>query len=112
MPSSQKRFQVRFRAAERKRLEELPLSEFDIGCMGGFREQPDGSYVLDAVVPESVLKKLKTPRVEMDVVSDLQEEKARAKTLNPKHVGRGNRYEGKDWIPRGLGKKLTEGDRS
>jgi hypothetical protein len=112
MPPPEKRFHVRFRAAERNHLEALPIKSFDIGCMGGFREQDDGSYALEAVVPEKVLKKVKAPRVEIDVLADIGEEAARAKPLKAKNVGRGNRYEGKDWIPRGLGKKLREGDRS
>jgi hypothetical protein len=112
MPTQAKHFHVRFRAADAKDLAKLPIHQMDIGCMGGFRRQDDGSYALEAVASDKLLAKLKRPSVTIEVLADLEEENERAKKIKSKQIDQGNRYEGKDWIPRGLGKKVREGDAS
>ena len=107
-----KKYRVRFRAAELEALHELPLKEMDIGCMGGFRKQSDGSYAMEAVVSEIVLAKVKDrPRVTAEIMADLDEEIERASQMKETQVGAGNRYQGENRTPRGLGKKVREGDR-
>lgn len=110
MASPAKHFHVRFRAAHAKDIAKLPIHQIDIGCMGGFREQEDGTYALDATVPEKLLPKLKRPAITIEVLADLEEERKRAQKIQSKQIDQANRYEGKDWIPRGLGKKIREGD--
>lgn len=113
MPPQDKKYRVRFRASELEALHELPLKDIDMGCMGGFRKQDDGSYALEAVVSETVLEKVKEKRrVRVEVVADLDEEAERAKQIKDRQVGEGNRYKGENRIPRGLGKKVREGGRS
>jgi hypothetical protein len=113
MPPQDKKYRVRFRASELETLHELPIREMDIGCMGGFRKEKDGSYALEAVVSERVLEKVKERRpVRVEIISDLDEEAERAKQIKDPQVGQGNRYTGKDRIPRGLGKKVRDEDRS
>jgi len=112
MPSQDKKYRVRFRASKLEALHELPLKEMDIGCMGGFRKQDDGSYALEGVVSEPVLEKLKDrPGVRTEILADLDEEIERASQIKDRQVGEGNRYKGENRIPRGLGKKVREGDR-
>lgn len=113
MPPQDKKYRVRFRASEAEALHELPIEEMDIGCMGGFRKQDDGSYALEAVVSERVLEKVRERRaVRVEVLADLDEEAERARQVKDRQVGEGNRYKGQDRIPRGLGKKVREGGRS
>jgi hypothetical protein len=112
MASPPKQLHVRFRANQAKDLAKLPIHDIDIGCMGGFRKQGDGTFALEAVVSEKLLEKIKKAPVKVEVLADLDEQNKRAKQIKSKHVGRGNRYEGKDWIPRGLGKKVVEGEPS
>jgi hypothetical protein len=112
MAPHDKKYRVRFQASELRTLHELPLNEMDIGCMGGFRKQDDGSYALEAVVAESVLQKVKNRPVKIDIVSDLDQEAERARQMKDRQVGEGNRFEGENWIPKGLGKKVRDGDKS
>ena len=112
MPPQDKKYRVRFRASELKALQELPLNEIDMSCMGGFRKQDDGSYALEAVASEAVLAKVRErSRVRTEIVSDLDEETERARQIKEPQVGEGNRYTGENRIPRGLGKKVREGGR-
>ena len=107
-----KKYRVRFRASELNALHELPLNEIDMSCMGGFRKQDDGSYALEAVVSEAVLAKVRERSpVRTEIISDLDEERARARQIKEPQVGEGNRYTGENRIPRGLGKKVREGGR-
>jgi hypothetical protein len=112
MAPHDKKYRVRFQAPELRSLHELPLNEMDIGCMGGFRKQDDGSYALEAVVSESVLKKVKDRPVKVEIVSDLDQEAERARQMKDRQVGEGNRFTGENWIPKGLGKKVREGSKS
>jgi hypothetical protein len=84
----------------------------DIGCMGGFRKQDDGTYSLEAVVPESVLEKVKDRPVTVEIVSDLDQEAEQARQTKDPQVGEGNRFKEENRVPRGLGKKVREGSRS
>jgi hypothetical protein len=109
MPPQDKKYRVRFRASALEALHELPLNEMDIGCMGGFRKQEDGSYALEAVASETVLEKVRERRpVRIEILSDLDEEVERARQIKEPQVGKGNRYTGENRIPRGLGKKVRE----
>ena len=112
MAPQEKKYRVRFRASELEALHELPLKEIDMGCMGGFRKQDDGSYALEAVVSETVMEKVRDrQRVRVEVLADLDEEVERAKQLKDRQVGEGNRYTGENRIPKGLGRKVREGGR-
>jgi hypothetical protein len=112
MRSKDKQLHVRFRAADAKDLAKLPIHQIDIGCMGGFRLQGDGTYTLEAVVPDKLLQKLKEPSITVEVLADLEEENKRAQKIKNKQIDQKNRLEGKDWIPRGLGKKVRDGEAS
>jgi hypothetical protein len=112
MPPQKKLYRVRFRASKLESLHELPLREIDMGCMGGFRKQDDGTYMLEAVVSTEVLEKLKDRPVRVEIVADLDDEAEQAKQVTDEQVGRGNRFEGEHRIPKGLGKKVRDGGRS
>ena len=106
MPAADKKFRVRIKAVDEEALSALPMDQIDRGCTGGVRKLPDGSFELEAIVTEPVLKRIeKGKRVKAEVLADLEEEGKRKR----KQVGRGNRFEGEHWIPRGLGKKTREG---
>jgi hypothetical protein len=74
--------------------------------MGGFRTQQDGSVLFDALVSESVLEKFKDRRAMVEVLADTAVEFKKKQA----QVGRGNRFEGDDWIPRGRGRKVRQED--
>ena len=105
MPTTHKTLHVRIQARNEEALRELPISQMDRGCMGGVQTLPDGSMVLEAFVQEAVLKKIKDRRVKVQVLADVAEEGKKKQ----KQVGRGNRFTGENWIPRGLGKKVRDG---
>ncbi len=61
MPPAKRRFHVWFRAAHEEHVQDLPLEQFAIVSISGVQHLNDGSYALQAVVPQEVLKKLKAP---------------------------------------------------
>lgn len=104
MAKAEKTLRVRIQAPDTATLRRLPLRQIDMGCMGGVRVQNDGSVALEALVRDSVLKTLKAPKVKVEVLADAGAEGKKKQ----RQVGRGNRFKGKDWIPRGLGKKARD----
>jgi hypothetical protein len=112
MPRQEKFYRVRLRASQLESLHELPLREIDMGCMGGFRKQDDGTYAVEAVVSAEVLEKMKDRPISVEIVADLDEEAEQARHVKDEQVGRGNRFEGNNRIPKGLGKKVRDGGRS
>lgn len=101
---AEKIFRVRIQAKDSEALQALPITEMDTTCMGGVRTLEDGTLEFDALVSEALLKKVRARRAKVEVLADLAEE---AKKKH-KQVGRGNRFEGDDWIPRGSGRKVRE----
>lgn len=101
---AEKMFRVRIKAKDAEALRALPIAEMDTTCMGGVRALEDGTVEFDALADEAVLKKIRARRAKVEVLADLAEE---AKKKH-KQVGRGNRFEGDDWIPRGPGRKVRE----
>jgi hypothetical protein len=101
---AEKVFKVRIRAPSRKALEDLPIAQMDTGCTGGIRTQADGSVTLEAYVRESVLQKIRESGHTMEVLADVEEESEKKR----QQVGKGNRFEGANRIPRGIGKKVRE----
>lgn len=99
-----KAYRVRIHAATRASLRDLPLARMDIGCTGGIRERPEGGVTLDAYVAETVLEEIRKTRCTVEILGDAAEELKRAQA----QVGKGNRFKGAQWIPRGLGKKIRE----
>ena len=107
MATAAKTFHVRIHAQDREALAKLPIARMDRGCTGGVREQADGTLILEALVADAVLKEIKGPRIKVEVLADLTAEEKKKQ----RQVGRGNRFEGEDWIPRGLGKKVRAGEK-
>lgn len=105
MVEAEKTFHVRIQAKHAEALQALPIAQLDTACMGGIQRQDDGSLVFEALVRESVLKTIKNRRnTKVDVLADRTEEGKKRQ----KEVGRGNRFTGENWIPRGLGKKMPD----
>jgi hypothetical protein len=104
MPTPDKTFHVRIQADSREALGSLPIAEMDRGCTGGIRTRPDGKVVVEALVKESVLKRIKHRQLKVEVVADVAEEGRKKQ----RQVGKGNRFTGENRIPRGLGKKVRE----
>ena len=72
----------------------------DLNC-GGTRRQADGSFVIEAFVPETQMQQLTRARLRIDVMED-----ASSKGLErQKEVSRENRFS-RYQVPRGLGKKI------
>jgi hypothetical protein len=97
---------VRIYAKDAKALKALPMAQMDMGCMGGIKRQEDGGLAFEALIPESVMnmKTVKDKRIKLEVLADALEESRERQ----KQVGKGNRFTGENWIPRGLGKKIRE----
>lgn len=74
--------------------------QLDIGG-GGPRRLPDGTLSMDAYVPEELLGKLKKAHVAFKIVEDA----TKVGKERQKEVGRGNRFEKGNVVPRGLGRK-------
>lgn len=107
MAGKEKTYHIRIRAKDRDAFREVPLAQMDIGCMGGIRPQADGTFALEAIVSETLLKKLKADRHDVRVLADIAEQEKK----KPKPVAPGNRFTGADSIPRGLGRKIREGEK-
>jgi hypothetical protein len=107
MPNTEKVFHVRIQAQDKEALRNLPIAEMDRGCTGGVRTRNDGTLVLEALLKESALKKIKDRRLKVEVLADVAEDAKKKQ----KQVGRGNRFKGENWIPRGLGKKVPSGEK-
>jgi hypothetical protein len=103
---AEERFRVRVRVENVEALRTLPLTEMRTACMGGFRTQQDGSVLFDALVSESVLRKVKDRRATVDVLADMADESKKKQA----QVARGNPFEGDEWIPRGRGLKVRDED--
>lgn len=105
--AEEKTLHVRIRVKDYDALRRLPIAEMDTGCMGGIRREDDGSVVFEALVRQAVLERIEEKDAALDVVADRSVEGPKRQ----KEVGRGNRFKGDDWIPRGLGKKVRDGGR-
>ncbi|MDQ3957342.1 MAG: hypothetical protein M3273_03370 [Actinomycetota bacterium] len=99
--AAKKRFHVRIEAGDPESLQALPMDRMDTACMGGRRRRDDGTIVFEAIVPEELMQEI-GKRATVEVIADV-DERGRERQ---KEVGRGNRFKGDDWIPRGLGKKV------
>jgi hypothetical protein len=77
----------------------------DLSC-GGPKPLEGGAVSVEAYVPEDQVERLRAPGVKVDILGDASAV-ARARQ---KEVGGGNRYVGEDAVPRGLGRKVREGD--
>lgn len=95
---------VRIVASGREALRELPAVAMDTGCTGGVRARPDGTFMLEAYVREPLLAELRRLGCKVEILADAADELRRKQ----KQVGKGNRFSGADWIPRGVGKKIRE----
>jgi len=98
---------VRISVPDREALEALPLDQMDRGCTGGVKRRADGSLAFEATVLESTLKAITAKGIKVEVVGDPLEESRKRQ----KEVGRGNRFAGDEWVPRGRGRKIREGER-
>lgn len=99
-----KMLHVRIYTDDSEALKALPMTQIDRGCMGGIKKQEDGGLVFEALVPESLPNAVKDKRIRFEVLDDALE-KSRERQ---RQVGRGNRFTGENWVPRGLGKKIRE----
>jgi hypothetical protein len=82
-------------------LREQPL---DMGCAGP-RKDRSGTVRTDAYVPEDQIERLKRDGITIEVLRD---ETAAIKAAQ-EQVGKGNRFEGENRVPRGLGRKIKDG---
>lgn len=81
-------------------LSENPL---DLGCAGPQRQE-SGAVSVEAYVPEARIERLRRYAAKIDVLDDAS---ATARERQ-KEVGRGNRFEGENRVPRGQGRKVKE----
>ena len=81
----------------------LRENELDLSC-GGPKQLESGAVSVEAYVPEEQVNKLKKYGVKIDILDD-----ASATALKRhKEVGHGNRFQGENRVPRGLGRKMKE----
>lgn len=75
----------------------------DTGCTGGITSDGVGVRI-EALVPEGALDQLHSEKVKVEVLGNA----TATGRERQREVGRGNRFQGKDRIPRGLGRKVRE----
>ena len=82
-------------------LREHPI---DMAC-GGPRRNREGAVTVEAYVPEAKIERLKRDGLTIDIIEDW----TAATIARQQEVGKGNRFEGENRVPRGLGRKVKEG---
>ena len=104
MPADDKILRILITARDKQTLSDLLRENpLDLACAGP-RRLEGGAVSVEAYVPEDQVDRLRRYEVKVDVLDDASAT-ARARQ---KEVGRGNRFEGKDRVPRGLGRKVKE----
>jgi hypothetical protein len=83
----------------------LEEQRLDLACAGP-QQQEGGAVSVEAYVPEPQMERLAQYGAKVEVLDDAS---ATARERQ-KEVGRGNRFEGKNRVPRGLGRKLKGDD--
>lgn len=84
----------------------LEEQRLDLSC-GGPRQQESGTVTVEAYLPEPQVERLgQYGGVKVEILDDAS---ATARERQ-KEVGRGNRFEGENRVPRGLGRKLKGDD--
>lgn len=76
----------------------------DMSC-GGPRKDRSGIVRVEAYVPEDRIERLKRDGVTIDIIEDA----TAAVRARQQEVGKGNRFEGENRVPRGLGRKIKDG---
>jgi hypothetical protein len=96
-----KNLRISVRAPDRDTLARL-VKEYglDVGG-GGPRRLPDGTLVMDAYVHQEKLVRLTMGKEPFEVIADLTEVSKQRR----QEVAKGDRFEGGQKAPRGLGKK-------
>jgi hypothetical protein len=82
-------------------LREQPI---DTGCAGP-RADRTGTIKVDAYVPEDQIDRLRRDGIAIEIVRD----ETAAIRAAQEQVGKGNRFEGDNRVPRGLGRKIRDG---
>ena len=93
---------IALKAANRETLTTL-AKQFRLHRSGGVRPKrlPDGTLRMDAYVPEELLDELERAGGDFEIVEDATQ----VGKERQKEVGRGDRFEEGNRVPRGLGKK-------
>jgi hypothetical protein len=108
MATRDKILRILITAADRDALNEV-FREHRLDLLGGGPKQGEGGAVsVQALVPEEQVKRLKTYRVKIDI---LDADAAASGRARQRQFGKGNRFAGKNRVPRGLGRKIREGGR-
>lgn len=84
------------------------LGEHRLDTLGTPKRQESGAVTVQALVSEDRVDRLKEFRVTIGVLDRDAGATGRARQ---KQVGKGNRFTGKNRVPRGLGRKVKEGGR-
>jgi hypothetical protein len=92
---------ARDRATLTALLREQPI---DTGCAGP-RIDRSGTIRVDAYVPEDQIDRLRRDGITIEIVRD----ETAAIRAAQEQVGKGNRFEGDNRVPRGLGRKIRDG---
>jgi hypothetical protein len=92
---------TRDRATLTALLREQPI---DTGCAGP-RIDRSGTIRVDAYVPEDQIDRLRRDGITIEIVRD----ETAAIRAAQEQVGKGNRFEGDNRVPRGLGRKIRDG---
>jgi hypothetical protein len=108
MATRSKILRIQITAANPETLGAL-LGEYRLHLFGGGPKRDEGGTVsVHALVPEDQVKGLNKYGVTIDILDADAVATARARQ---KQVGKGNRFKGKNRVPRGLGRKVKEGGR-
>lgn len=103
MATRQKIQRILITTADRATLYRL-RGEHHLDFLSGAPRQVEGGAVsIQALVPEGQVKRLRESGAKVEVLDADAVATGRAKQ---KYFGKGNRFEGKDRMPRGLGRKI------
>lgn len=102
MPTQDKVLRILITAKDESAMRKLLLEkQLDLSC-GGPKRLESGAIVVEAYVSEQEVERLKKYGVKIDVLGDESE----ALRARQKEVGKGNRFQGKERVPKGLGRKV------
>ena len=106
MPDTEKILRILITAKDKQTLSALLRENpLDLSC-GGPRRAAGGAITAEAYVPAERVDRLRTYAVKIDILDDASAT-ARARQ---QEVGQGNRFEGENRVPRGVGRKVKKED--
>jgi hypothetical protein len=100
MPKGQSVMHILITASDLETLSAL-LREHRLDTEGGAQDEKGGVHI-EAFVPEKLIDRLKVKGISIEVLENASE----TLRARQKEVGKGNRFEGENRVPQGLGRSI------